>query len=111
MSSPLNVARNESRTFRVSAFPSSRSLSPPTFYHFPVHPLYRLSNTYIRNRMDIHTPSNADRHHLLCHLRRVTTTATVVVIVIVIVLTMEILLFLATPMSLTRGVIPACVRI
>lgn len=59
MSSPLVVARNESRTFRVCAFPSSRSLSPATFFIIsPARPLYPLSNTYTI------APSNEDRHHL-----------------------------------------------
>lgn len=110
MSSPLIVPRNESRTFRVCAFPSSRSLSPSTFfYHSPrLHPFYRLSNTYTG-------PAN-NRHRLLpphSHRRRPPQLlAVIVIVIVVVVLTDENPTFPRNPyVADERGVIPACVRI
>lgn len=110
MSSPLIVPRNESRTFRVCAFPSSRSLSPSTFFlSFPLPPpFYRLSNTYTG------PANNGDRHRLPIppHRRRRRPPQLLAVIVIVIVLTDGNPTFPRNPyVADERGVIPACVRI
>lgn len=101
MSSPLIVPRNESRTFRVCAFPSSRSLSPSTFfYHSPASTLFivSLTRTPARRITDIvssRLTATAVAHHSYSPSSSSSSSSSSS--------RMEILLFLATPMSLTRG--------
>lgn len=113
MSSPLIVPRNESRTFRVCAFPSSRSLSPSTFFFIipsPASTLFIVSLTRTRGRRITETDVVSSPPH--SHRRRPPQLLAVIVIVIVIVLTDGNPTFPRNPcVADERGVIPACVRI